>query len=250
MSVDEAELNDSLGRFVVDVGASSQALGAVIGGGRPYAVTWRGGPGDTALPRSCRPSGRDTIVRQVRGCTRARRLPWSAPLAVVRVVVPVADEVDRRSLRGRRRSVDADVGGVQLRLRIPPLRPGLEETSGSPAPPPRGRSARRRCRRCPPTRRRRPRPLALRAHGPDARSVPRRWPPTRSSPSRPPPTVGQAGTSRCRGRRGSQEHDRACPGTAPARSPARGHCRSGRRRTSPVFLELVGGRRVARVTRR
>ena len=31
MSVDEAELNDLLGRLVVDVGASSQALGAVLG---------------------------------------------------------------------------------------------------------------------------------------------------------------------------------------------------------------------------
>ena len=31
MSVDEARLNDLLGRFVVDVGASFQALGAVLG---------------------------------------------------------------------------------------------------------------------------------------------------------------------------------------------------------------------------
>ena len=31
MSVDEARLNDLLGRFVVDVGAGFQALGAVLG---------------------------------------------------------------------------------------------------------------------------------------------------------------------------------------------------------------------------
>ena len=41
MSVDEARLNDLLGRFVVDVGADFQALGAVSGtGSGSIGLSW------------------------------------------------------------------------------------------------------------------------------------------------------------------------------------------------------------------